>query len=141
MRKTSRILFLSVLLGLFMAQGCTDDRMGMAVPNPNTKPTAGEIPNGDPFNPYDPTPPGPEPVDPTDQWVKNPERLARLGQTPIIEIYYTEYTDASLFPSLEEVRCFTQIHVGHGRFKDKDNGVGIEIDSKTVPLIQKFVAY
>ena len=140
MRKTSRILFLSVLLGLFLAQGCTDDRMGMAVPDPNSKPTSGEIPSGDPFNPDAPV----EPVDPTepdDPWSANPERLARLGLTPIIEIYYTEYTDASLFPSLEEVRCFTHINVGHGRFKDKENGTGIEIDSKTVPLLQKFVAY
>ena len=141
MRKTSRILFLSVLLGLFAAQGCTDDRMGMAVPNPDTKPNAGEIPSGDPFNP-DAPPPGPvDPTDPTDQWVNNPERLARLGQTPIIEIYYTEYTRADLFPSIDEVRNFTHINVGHVRFVDKDNGVGIEIDSKTVPLVQKFVAY
>ena len=141
MRKTSRILFLSVLLGLFAAQGCTDDRMGMAVPNPDTKPNAGEIPSGDPFNP-DAPPPGPvDPTDPADVWVNNPERLARLGQTPIIEIYYTEYTRADLFPSLEEVRNFTHINVGHVRFVDKDNGVGIEIDSKTVPLVQKFVAY
>ena len=141
MRKTSRILFLSVLLGLFAAQGCTDDRMGMAVPNPDTKPNAGEIPSGDPFNP-DAPPPGPvDPTDPTDQWVNNPARLARLGQTPIIEIYYTEYTRADLFPSLEEVRNFTHINIGHVRFVDKDNGVGIEIDSKTVPLVQKFVAY
>ena len=66
MRKTSRILFLSVLLGLISAQGCTDDRMGMAVPNPETKPNAGEIPSGDPFNP-DAPPPGPvDPTDPTD---------------------------------------------------------------------------
>ena len=141
MRKTSRILFLSVLLGLFAAQGCTDDRMGMAVPNPDTKPNAGEIPSGDPFNP-DAPPPGPvDPTDPTDQWVNNPARLARLGQTPIIEIYYTEYTRADLFPSIDEVRNFTHINVGHVRFVDKDNGVGIEIDSKTVPLVQKFVAY
>ena len=141
MRKTSRILFLSVLLGLFAAQGCSDDRMGMAVPNPDTKPNAGEIPSGDPFNP-DAPPPGPvDPTDPADVWVNNPERIARLGQTPIIEIYYTEYTRADLFPSIDEVRNFTHINIGHVRFVDKDNGVGIEIDSKTVPLVQKFVAY
>ena len=141
MRKTSRILFLSVLLGLFAAQGCTDDRMGMAVPNPDTKPSAGEIPSGDPFNP-DAPPPGPvDPTDPADVWVNNPERIARIGQTPIIEIYYTEYTRTDLFPSLEEVRNFTHINIGHVRFVDKDNGVGIEIDSKTIPLVEKFVAY
>ena len=132
---------MSVLLGLFLAQGCTDDRMGMAVPNPDTKPSSGEIPSGDPFNPdAPPTPPGPS-DDPMDAIVNNPERLARLGLTPIIEIYYTEYTRADLFPSLEEVRNFTHINVGHVRFVDKDNGVGIEIDAKTVPLVQKFVAY
>ncbi len=140
MRKTSRILFLSVLLGLFAAQGCADDRMGMAVPNPDVKPDAGQIPSGDPFNPDGPTPP-PGPSGDTDPWSDNPERIARIGQTPIIEIYYTEYTRADLFPSLEEVRNFTHINVGHVRFVDKDNGVGIEIDSKTVPLVQKFVAY
>ncbi len=140
MRKTSRILFLSVLLGLFVAQGCTDDRMGMAVPAPNAKPSTGEIPSGDPFNPDAPPVP-PEPSDDSDPWSTNPERLARIGQTPIIEIYYTEYTRADLFPSLEEVRNFTHINVGHVRFVDKDNGVGIEIDSKTIPLVRKFVAY
>ena len=140
MRKTSRILFLSVLLGLFVAQGCTDDRMGMAVPAPNAKPSTGEIPSGDPFNPDAPPVP-PEPSDDSDPWSTNPERLARIGQTPIIEIYYTEYTRADLFPSLEEVRYFTHINVGHVRFVDKDNGVGIEIDSKTIPLVRKFVAY
>ena len=140
MKMTSHILILS-LLGLFLAQGCTDDRMGMAVPNPGTKPTAGEIPSGDPFDP-DAPPPGPvDPTDPADQWVNNPERLARLGQTPIVEIYYTEYTRTDLFPSLDEVRNFTHINIGHVRFVDKDNGVGIEIDSKTVPLVEKFVAY
>ena len=140
MKMTSHILILS-LLGLFLAQGCTDDRMGMAVPNPVTKPSAGEIPSGDPFNP-DAPPPGPvDPTDPADVWVNNPARLARLGQTPIIEIYYTEYTRADLFPSLEEVRNFTHINIGHVRFVDKDNGVGIEIDAKTIPLVQKFVAY
>ena len=141
MRKTSRILFLSVLLGLFMAQGCSDDRMGMAVPNPGNKPSSGEIPSGDPFNPdAPPTPPGPS-DDPMDAIVNNPERLARLGITPIVEIYYTEYTKENLFPSIDEVRNFTHINVGHVRFVDKDNGVGIEIDAKTIPLVQKFVAY
>jgi Chitinase len=140
MKMTSHILILS-LLGLFMAQGCTDDRMGMAVPNPDNKPSSGEIPTGDPFNP-DAPPPGPiDPSDPADQWVNNPQRLARIGQTPIIEIYYTEYTRTDLFPSVEEVRNFTHINVGHVRFVDKDNGEGIEIDAKTIPLVEKFVAY
>ncbi|MBR4687165.1 MAG: hypothetical protein IKP01_02535, partial [Bacteroidales bacterium] len=58
MKMTSHILILS-LLGLLMAQGCTDERMGMAVPNPDSKPSSGEIPSGDPFNPDTPPPPGP----------------------------------------------------------------------------------
>ena len=133
-------LFLVLLLGLLTAQGCTDDRMGMAVPGPGTKPESGEIPSGDPFNPDEPVGPV-DPTDDSDPWSTNPERLARIGQTPIIEVYYTEYTRADLFPSLEEVRNFTHINVGHVRFVDKDNGVGVEIDSNTIPLVQKFVAY
>ena len=139
MKMTSHI-FLVLLLGLFTAQGCTDDRMGMIVPNPGSKPTAGEVPNGDPFNPDAPPTPV-DPTDPTDPWSQNPDRLARLGKTPIIEVYYTEYTRADLFPSLEEVRNFTHINVGHARFQDKDNGTGIAIDPKSIPLIQRFVAY
>ena len=121
-------------------ESCTKGLMGMLVSAPNAKPTAGEIPEGDPFNPNPPTPPTP-PVDPWDEIVNNPERLARIGQTPIIEIYYTEYTKESLFPSIDEVRNFTHINIGHVRFKDKDNGVGVEIDAKTIPLVEKFVAY
>ena len=139
MRKTSHIFLLSLLLGLFL--GCTAERMGMVVPDPNTKPTSGEVPSGDPFNPDAPPTPPVDPTDPADVWVNNPERLARIGQTPIIEIYYTEYTDASLFPSLDEVRNFTHINVGHGRFANKDTGEGVLIDAKTLPLIQKFVDY
>ena len=139
MKMTPHIFLLSLLLGSFLS--CSPaDRMGMVVPSPNTKPTAGEVPT-DPENPDDPDPQPPTPEDPWSEIVNNPERLARLGQTPIIEIYYTEYTKESLFPSLEEVRNFTHINVGHVRFKDKQNGVGLEIDPKTIPLLQKFVAY
>ncbi len=110
--KASRILriaLLSVVAGLLCA--CTPDQvMGMVVPNPNTKPNSGEIPSGDPFNPDDPNPPTPDdPDDPMNAIVNNPERLARIGITPIIEIYYTEYTRTDLFPSIEEVRNFTHI--------------------------------
>ena len=125
---------------LSVSLGCTDYRMGMIVSPPDTHPAVGTIPGGDPFNPDEPGNPD-DPTDQSDPWSQNPARLARLGQTPIVEIYYTEYTAESLFPSLEEVRCFTHINVGHARFKDKVNGTGIDIDSKTVPLLQKFVAY
>ena len=131
-------ILLCLLLGVSL--GCSDYRMGMIVSPPDLHPAVGTIPGGDPFNPDSPDSPD-DPTDDSDPWSKDPARLARLGQTPIVEIYYTEYTSTSLFPSLEEVRCFTHINVGHARFKDKDNGTGIDIDSKTVPLLQKFVAY
>ena len=131
-------------MGLALAGmlSCTQERLGMSAPAPNTKPTSGEIPT-DPLNPGGDTPddPTPGPVGPMDEIVNNPARLARLGKTPIIEVYYTEYTSSSLFPSLEEVRNFTHINVVHVRFVDKVNGVGIEIDAKTIPLVEKFVAY
>ena len=141
--KTSRLLtvaLLGMLIGL-MSSCSSDALMGMVVPGPGAKPTSGEIPGGDPFNPDDPTPPEPTPVDPYDEIVNNPARLARIGIRPIVEIYYTEYTKESLFPSIDEVRNFTHINVGHVRFVNKDTGEGIEIDAKTVPLVQKFVAY
>lgn len=131
-------------MGLALAGmlSCTQERLGMSAPAPNTKPTSGEFPT-DPLNPGGDTPddPTPGPVEPMDEIVNNPARLARIGKTPIIEVYYTEYTSSSLFPSLEEVRNFTHINVGHVRFVDKVNGVGIEIDAKTIPLVEKFVAY
>ena len=144
--KTSRLFLflLAGICGLFVltCSGCAPDRLGMLAPDPNTKPSSGVIPDGDPFDPDNPNPPTPvDPDDPMNAIVNNPERLARIGKTPIIEVYYTEYTRTSLFPSLEEVRNFTHINVGHVRFKDKVNGVGLEIASGSIPLIQKFVAY
>ena len=140
--KTSKlfILTLAVAVGTSLF-GCSADKAfrGMEVPKPNTKPNSGEMPK----DPDDPDPqPGPvNPDDPMYDIVNNPARLARLGKTPIIEIYYTEYTRTDLFPSLEEVRNFTHINVGHVRFKDKDNGTGIEIPAASISLIQKFVEY
>ena len=141
--KTSRILLTALACTCIGLLGsCTSDQvMGMLVPAPNTKPNVGVIPSGDPFNPDDPDVPPVDPEDPMDAIVNNPERLKRIGITPIIEIYYTEYTKASVFPSLEEVRNFTHINVGHVRFKDKDNGVGIEIPAASIDLVNKFVAY
>lgn len=113
----------------------------MLVPDPNSKPSTGEIPSGDPFNPEDPgqDPDTPDILD-DNPW-DTPERQARIGITPIIEIYYTEYTKDDWFPSLEEVRNFTHINVGHVRFKDKVNGTGIEIPAKSISIVEKFVAY
>ena len=112
----------------------------MLVPDPNTKPNSGEIPSGDPFNPEDPGADPDTPDLPADNPWDSPERKARIGITPIIEIYYTEYTKDDWFPSLEEVRNFTHINVGHVRFKDKVNGTGYEIPAKTITLVQKLVA-
>ena len=141
MNKASRIILLPLVAGLLWACGCTQERMGMTVPVPGTKPTAGEVP-ADPENPGgtdDPSTPT-EPVTEANPW-DSPERQARIGITPIIEVYYTEYTKKALFPSLEEVRNFTHINVGHVRFKDKVNGVGLEIPEESVSLAQRFVAY
>ena len=146
--KTSKLISfsLSLIVGIALAAcvSCSSEGvMGMIVPDPATKPNVGQIPEGDPFNPD--TPIGPDDPsgsdDPMDAIVNNPERLARIGTTPIIEIYYTEYTKESVFPSLEEVKNFTHINVGHVRFKDKDNGVGIEIPAASISLVQRFVAY
>ena len=135
------ILLLPLLVFLAAVCGCTQDRMGMLVPDPNSKPSTGEIPSGDPFNPEDPgqDPDTPDILD-DNPW-DSPERQARIGITPIIEIYYTEYTKDDWFPSLEEVRNFTHINVGHVRFKDKVNGTGIEIPAKSISIVEKFVAY
>ena len=113
----------------------------MIVPNPNSKPNSGQIPSGDPFNPEDPGTDPDTPVLPDNNPWDSPERQARIGITPIIEIYYTEYTKDDWFPSIEEVRNFTHINVGHVRLKDKVNGTGIEIPAKSISIVEKFVAY
>ena len=112
----------------------------MIVPNPNSKPNSGQIPSGDPFNPGGSETDPDIPVISDNPW-DSPERQARIGITPIIEIYYTEYTKDDWFPPLEEVRNFTHINVGHVRFKDKVNGTGIEIPAKSISIVEKFVAY
>ncbi len=135
------ILLLPLLVFLAAVCGCSQDRMGMLVPDPNAKPNSGKIPSGDPFNPEDPGADPDTPDIPAENPWDSPERQARIGITPIIEIYYTEYTKDDWFPSLEEVRNFTHINVGHVRFKDKVNGTGYEIPAKTISLVQKLVAY
>ena len=142
MKKPSHILL--GILAAFMVAGCTQEGfVGMTVPPPGTNPVVGEVPT-DPDNPggsgqtEDPV----TPDDPENPWVNNPERLARIGQTPIIEIYYTEYTKTDWFPSLEEVKStITHVNVGHVRFKDKDNGTGIDIPAGSISLLTKFVEY
>ena len=58
---------------------------------------------------------------------KEKERLARLGLTPVVCVYLTEYTPSSEFPDEKEIRYYTHVNYGHGRFVDKKNGTGLEI--------------
>lgn len=127
-------ILLSILFaGMLTATGCEDPGQGFVIPQPSPSVTPGQ-PQG-PSQPGEPGQPGdPEPQD-------DPQaRLARIGQTPVIEVYYTEYTSKALFPSLEEVKCFTHINVGHGRFKNKQTGDG-GIEIADPDLLRKFVAY
>ena len=69
-------------------------------------------------------------------------RLRRLGRTPIVAVYFTEYTPSAEFPTLEDVRCFTHINVGHARFVNKTTGDGgLEIKSPGPTYMKKMAAY
>lgn len=70
------------------------------------------------------------------------ERLARQGITPIRAIYFTEYTSSSVFPTLEDVRYFTHINVGHARFVNPKTGDGgLVIKNPGPSYINKLVAF
>ena len=82
------------------------------------------------------SPGGDEPSDP------EAERLARLGKTPVICCYFTEYTSSSVFPTLEDVKYFTHINVGHARFANPKTGDGgLVIKSPGPSYIKKLVAF
>lgn len=101
---------------------------------PPPTPGGPEQPTG-PTDPTDPTDPG----SPSDA---DAERLARLGITPIRAIYFTEYTPSADFPTLEDVRCFTHINVGHARFKNPKTGDGgLEIKSPGPDYMRRLAAY
>ena len=69
-------------------------------------------------------------------------RLARLGRTPIVAVYFTEYTDEKNFPTLDEVKCFTHMNVGHVRFKNPTTGDGgLDIKSPGPKYMKKLAAY
>ena len=93
-------------------------------------------PIADPFNPEEPGEPDP-PTPPVPSG--DSARLARIGQLPVVEVYYTEYTDKALFPSAEEIRNFTIVNVGHGRFVNKKTGDG-GITIADEELLRKMVA-
>lgn len=120
------VIFLTLGLLLFTSCGPT----GSAI----------EIPQAGPVVTPEPVPSdttvAPAPVPDDDAQA----RKARIGQVPVVEVYYTEYTDKSLFPSLDEVRNFTHVNVGHGRFKNKQTGDG-GIVIADEELLRKFVAF
>lgn len=123
-------IFLPVML---MASGCERAGSGFKIPSP-VREANGSLPN--PFDPEDPV--GPD--DPDTPEEQDAERLARIGQTPIVEVYYTEYTDKSLFPSEAEMRYFTHVNVGHGRFVNKQTGDG-GITIADEDLLRRMVAF
>ncbi len=65
-----------------------------------------------------------------------------LGKTPMICCYFTEYTSSSVFPTLEDVKLFTHINVGHARFVNPQTGDGgLVIKSPGPNYIKKLAAY
>ena len=121
---------LACLLSL-TAGGCTPQQQGYVIPPPPD-------PKDEPVNP-DPVTPDP-PVNPPSG--DDDARLARLGQTPVVLVYFTEYTKEENFPTLDDVRCFTHINVGHGRFVNKDTGDGgIEIKAPGPDYLRRMAAY
>lgn len=123
------IVFASFVL---TAAACEPEKTGYNLPVPKPVVTP-EIPGQpDPEDPVDPVDPPAPPVDSA--------RLARIGQIPVIEVYFTEYTKPELFPTLEDIRCFTHVNVGHGRFANKQTGDGgIVIEDKG--YLKRIVAY
>lgn len=121
-----------MLSALLLCTGC-GPKLEFSIPDPSRVVTD---PLEDPFNPDDPEPPTP-PTPPEDP--DREARMARIGQIPVVEMYYTEYTARNLFPSIDEVRCFTHVNVGHGRFVNKAAGDG-GIEIADPELLCKFVA-
>ena len=144
MKQTSHIFLLSLLLCCFAVVGCTSDGfMGMVVPAPDAKPSSGEIPDGDPFNPDNPNPPDDPPIDPDkpDDPI-DPVILGRLGITPIVATYFTEYTPEANFPTFEDIKCFTHINVGHARFVNPKTGDGgLVIKDPGPDYLRRIVGY
>lgn len=66
-------------------------------------------------------------------------RLARLGQTPIVCVYLTEYTSESEFPDETEIRYYTHINYGHARFEDKKAGTGLVVAN--TDYLKRLAAY
>ena len=86
-------------------------------------------------------------ADPSEQEDPEPEegtlcKPEYLGQTPMICCYFTEYTSSSVFPTLEDVKCFTHINVGHARFKNPQTGDGgLVVKSPGPDYMKRLAAY
>ena len=65
-----------------------------------------------------------------------------LGRTPMVCCYFTEYTSSSEFPTLEDVKCFTHINVGHARFVNPQTGDGgLVVKSPGPNYMKRLAAY
>lgn len=125
-------LLLSLVVTIVLAAACGEKEKTPVTPPPPVNPDTPDTPD----DPDDPDTPD-DPVSPEDA-----ARLARLGQTPVVAVYFTEYTTSAEFPTLQDVRCFTHINVGHARFKNPKTGDGgLEIKSPGPDYIKKLVAY
>ena len=134
MNKLLRTLLavLCLILAPAMIITCTpkEDTPSVPVPPPDPDPEPDPDPDPDPD-------PEPGPISDADA-----ERLARLGQTPIVAIYFTEYTKEAEFPTLEDVRCFTHINIGHARFVNPKTGDGgLEIKKPGPDYLKRMAAY
>ena len=133
---------LASLFIILVLAGCGGDKdNGAVVPPPtpgggSTQTNPGTDPGTDPGTEPG-TNPGTNPGTDADA-----QRLARIGQTPIAAIYFTHYTSASEFPTLEDVKCFTHINIGHTFFKNPKTGDGGLVLKDPAPdYIRRMVAY
>lgn len=129
-------IILAVVAGLWVC-GCTQKEADPLVPAPGKPDSKTIIPNpwdsDTPDEPVDPDKPD-DPIDPV--------IVDRLGITPIVAVYFTEYTPEDQFPTLEDIKCFTHINVGHARFVNPKTGDGgLEIKSPGPDYLRRIVAY
>ena len=123
-----RLLGIFLTLGLLLSASCAPQNITPVVPPPPE--TGTDVPDT------------PEPENPPGQNDKDAARLARLGRTPVVAVYFTEYTKESEFPTLEDVRCFTHINVGHARFVNKETGDGgLEMKDPGPSYLKRLAAY
>ena len=118
--------FLILILALVLA-GCGGDKgQGLVINPPN--PHSGTTPSqgGGNEDNSDPGTEGQGGNTGTDPSISDPDaqRIARLGKTPVVAIYFTHYTQEEDFPTLEDVKCFTHINIGHVFFKNPKTGDG-----------------